>query len=171
MGTFTTHHACCQPRVNNIHRIADLLDGIIVVPGATFSVNEFIGPRTIANGFVPAPSIEDGEMVETGERPIEQHRRCSWLSARAIRGPRSARCGATDGRWRLGEESQEVSNSDDPAAFNDIRASADASAVNITATNASTTNTAVSLLLAMASSLIPETGTYVACSKNLLFVK
>ena len=65
MGTFTTHHACCQPRVNNIHRIADLLDGVIVVPGATFSVNEFIGPRTIANGFVPAPSIEDGEMVDT----------------------------------------------------------------------------------------------------------
>ncbi len=65
MGTFTTHHACCQPRVNNIHRIADLLDGVIVLPGATFSVNEFVGPRTLANGFVMAPSIEDGEMVDT----------------------------------------------------------------------------------------------------------
>jgi len=65
MGVFTTHHACCQPRVNNIHRIADLLDGIIVLPGATFSVNETIGPRSLANGFVMAPSIEDGEMVDT----------------------------------------------------------------------------------------------------------
>lgn len=65
MGVFTTRHACCQPRVNNIHRIADLLDGIIVLPGATFSVNETIGPRTLANGFVMAPSIEDGEMVDT----------------------------------------------------------------------------------------------------------
>jgi vancomycin resistance protein YoaR len=65
MGSFTTFHACCQPRVSNIHRIADLLDGIIVLPGETFSVNETIGPRSIANGFVMAPSIEDGEMVDT----------------------------------------------------------------------------------------------------------
>lgn len=65
IGSFTTFHACCQPRVNNIHRIADLLDGIIVLPGETFSVNETIGPRSIANGFVMAPSIEDGEMVDT----------------------------------------------------------------------------------------------------------
>jgi len=65
MGSFTTRHPCCQPRVNNIHRIADLLNGVIVMPGATFSVNEAVGPRTIAAGFVMAPSIEDGEMVET----------------------------------------------------------------------------------------------------------
>ena len=65
MGAFTTRHPCCQPRVNNIHRIADLLDGVIVLPGETFSVNEFVGPRTLAHGFVMAPSIEDGEMVET----------------------------------------------------------------------------------------------------------
>lgn len=65
MGSFTTRHPCCQPRVKNIHRIADLLDGVIVLPGATFSVNQFIGPRSIASGFVMAPSIEDGEMVET----------------------------------------------------------------------------------------------------------
>jgi vancomycin resistance protein YoaR len=65
MGSFTTRHPCCQPRVKNIHRIADLLDGVIVLPGATFSVNEAVGPRSIAGGFVMAPSIEDGEMVET----------------------------------------------------------------------------------------------------------
>ena len=65
LGSFTTRHPCCQPRVKNIHRIADLLDGVIVLPGATFSVNEAIGPRSLASGFVMAPSIEDGEMVET----------------------------------------------------------------------------------------------------------
>ncbi len=65
MGSFTTRHPCCQPRVKNIHRIADLLDGVIVLPGATFSVNDFVGPRSLASGFVMAPSIEDGEMVET----------------------------------------------------------------------------------------------------------
>ena len=65
MGTYTTRHACCQPRVQNIHHIADLLDGILVRPGETFSVNQLIGPRTIKNGFRPAPSIEDGDMVDT----------------------------------------------------------------------------------------------------------
>jgi vancomycin resistance protein YoaR len=65
MGTYTTRHACCQPRVQNIHHIADLLDGSFVRPGETFSVNQLIGPRTVKNGFLPAPSIEDGDMVET----------------------------------------------------------------------------------------------------------
>jgi vancomycin resistance protein YoaR len=65
MGTYTTRHACCQPRVQNIHHIADLLDGTFVRPGETFSVNQLIGPRTVKNGFRPAPSIEDGDMVDT----------------------------------------------------------------------------------------------------------
>jgi vancomycin resistance protein YoaR len=65
MGSYTTRHACCQPRVQNIHHIADLLDGTFVRPGETFSVNQLIGPRTIKNGFRPAPSIEDGDMVDT----------------------------------------------------------------------------------------------------------
>lgn len=65
VGAFTTRHACCQPRVNNIHRIADLVNGTIVPPGETFSLNELVGQRSLENGFVPAPSIEDGEMVDT----------------------------------------------------------------------------------------------------------
>lgn len=65
VGSFTTRHPCCQPRVENIHRIASLLDGLVVEPGQTVSVNEIVGPRTQKNGFVPAPSIEDGEMVDT----------------------------------------------------------------------------------------------------------
>ncbi len=65
VGSYTTRHVCCQPRVQNIHHIADLLDGTLVRPGDTFSVNQLVGPRTIKNGFVPAPSIEDGDMVDT----------------------------------------------------------------------------------------------------------
>lgn len=65
VGSFTTRHPCCQPRVDNIHRIATLLDGFVVEPGQTVSVNAIVGPRTQKNGFVPAPSIEDGEMVDT----------------------------------------------------------------------------------------------------------
>jgi vancomycin resistance protein YoaR len=65
VGSFTTRHPCCQPRVDNIHRIATLLDGLVVEPGQTASVNAIVGPRTQKNGFVLAPSIEDGEMVDT----------------------------------------------------------------------------------------------------------
>ena len=65
VGTYTTRHACCQPRVENIHHIADLLDGTLVRPGETFSVNQLVGPRTVKNGFRAAPSIEDGDMVDT----------------------------------------------------------------------------------------------------------
>jgi len=65
VGTYTTRHVCCQPRVENIHHIADLLDGTLVRPGDTFSVNQLVGPRTLKNGFRPAPTIEDGDMVDT----------------------------------------------------------------------------------------------------------
>jgi vancomycin resistance protein YoaR len=65
VSTFTTRHPCCEHRVENIHRIADLLNGLLVKPDETVSVNAVIGPRTTKNGFVPAPTIEEGEMVET----------------------------------------------------------------------------------------------------------
>jgi vancomycin resistance protein YoaR len=65
VSVFETRHPCCQPRVKNIHRIADLLHGTLVRPGETFSVNQAVGPRTAAKGFVAAPTIEEGEMVDT----------------------------------------------------------------------------------------------------------
>jgi len=37
----------------------------LVRPGDTFSVNQLVGPRTLKNGFRPAPTIEDGDMVDT----------------------------------------------------------------------------------------------------------
>jgi vancomycin resistance protein YoaR len=58
IGTFTTNHAAGEPRVQNIHRIADLIRGAVIAPGATFSVNDYVGRRTAANGFVPAPVID-----------------------------------------------------------------------------------------------------------------
>jgi vancomycin resistance protein YoaR len=60
VSTFTTHHPCCASRVTNIHTIANIVDGAIVMPGATFSLNKFVGQRDTARGFVEAPEIEDG---------------------------------------------------------------------------------------------------------------
>jgi vancomycin resistance protein YoaR len=58
IGTFTTNHAAGEPRVQNIHRISDLIRGVVIAPGTTFSVNDHVGRRTAANGFVPAPVID-----------------------------------------------------------------------------------------------------------------
>jgi hypothetical protein len=67
VGEFTTPHACCEPRVENIHRIADIVRGAYLVPGETMSLNEFVGPRTVENGFVSAGAIRQGHMIqETG---------------------------------------------------------------------------------------------------------
>jgi vancomycin resistance protein YoaR len=72
VARFETHHACCQKRVDNIHRIADLINGVVVAPGERFSVNDHVGPRTEARGFVLAPSIADGEMVDTPGGGVSQ---------------------------------------------------------------------------------------------------
>jgi hypothetical protein len=64
IGTFTTQHQCCAPRVTNIHRIAELVDGSIIAPGGVFSLNAASGRRTAENGFVSAPAIADGELVD-----------------------------------------------------------------------------------------------------------
>lgn len=64
IGTFTTYHPCCPPRVTNIHRIASLIDGTVVPAGGTFSLNDAAGERTRARGFVAAPAIVDGELED-----------------------------------------------------------------------------------------------------------
>jgi vancomycin resistance protein YoaR len=64
VGSFTTRHPSGQPRVANIHRIADLVRGQVIEPGKTFSVNNFVGRRTAARGFVSAPVIQEGLFVE-----------------------------------------------------------------------------------------------------------
>jgi vancomycin resistance protein YoaR len=64
VSTFTTYYQCCPPRVTNIHRIADLLDGSVVKPGEVFSVNGTVGERTPEKGFVIAPGITEGQIVD-----------------------------------------------------------------------------------------------------------
>ena len=63
VGEFTTPHDCCEARVQNIQRMADLVRGVYLVPGERLSLNEFIGPRTVENGFVAAGAIREGHLV------------------------------------------------------------------------------------------------------------
>ena len=64
VGSFTTNHACCESRVTNIHRIADLVRGVLIMPGERFSVNDYVGLRTRENGFVTAGIIAQGHFTE-----------------------------------------------------------------------------------------------------------
>jgi vancomycin resistance protein YoaR len=61
VSTFTTNHPAGQPRVRNIHRACDLVNGTIVEPGETFSLNNAVGPRTPERGFVLAPAFATDE--------------------------------------------------------------------------------------------------------------
>jgi putative cell wall-binding protein len=62
MSSFTTYHACCENRVTNIHIIADTLNGYILDPGATLSVNEYVGQRTEAKGYLRDGAIIGGKV-------------------------------------------------------------------------------------------------------------
>jgi len=60
ISEFTTFHACCAPRVTNIQLIADAVDGAMVLPGETWSLNDHVGQRTLAKGYVRAGAIISG---------------------------------------------------------------------------------------------------------------
>lgn len=64
LSTYTTDYAASnKPRVNNIHTLADALDGTLIPPGGVFSFNETIGPRTAEKGYQEANAIVNGKLV------------------------------------------------------------------------------------------------------------
>ncbi|WP_419944465.1 VanW family protein [Candidatus Poriferisodalis sp.] len=64
VATFTTGHACCESRVTNIQRFADLMRGVVVGPGRSLSLNGHVGRRTEAKGFVEGGFIEHGVVID-----------------------------------------------------------------------------------------------------------
>ncbi len=64
VSEFTTYYPCCAPRVTNIQRGVQVMDGTIVKPGGIFSLNKVLGKRTTARGFVVAPQIFNGRLED-----------------------------------------------------------------------------------------------------------
>ena len=62
IGESTTPHDCCRSRVTNIQLFADLMTGVIIKPGDTLSLNDFVGRRTAENGFVESGVIYFGRL-------------------------------------------------------------------------------------------------------------
>ena len=61
---FTTFHAPTGARNHNINKIADEVRGAVVPPGGEFSINDYVGKRTYADGYVDAGAIRNGNHVE-----------------------------------------------------------------------------------------------------------
>ena len=57
VSEFTTNYPAGQARVHNIQRAADVVNYSLVRPGETFSLNERLGPRDCARGWVEAPAF------------------------------------------------------------------------------------------------------------------
>ena len=56
----------------NIRRAAQLLDGTVIPSGGRFSMNKALGRRTVQRGFVPAPMISGGRLVNSVGGGISQ---------------------------------------------------------------------------------------------------
>jgi vancomycin resistance protein YoaR len=72
VSEFSTPYPAGEPRVTNIQRAAQLLDGTVLPAGETFSMNDALGERTTERGFVPAPMILGGQLVDSVGGGISQ---------------------------------------------------------------------------------------------------
>ncbi len=58
LTTFTTQMGTSSSnRIHNVHLMADFIDGTLIKPGATFSFNKVVGPRTADRGFLEGQQI------------------------------------------------------------------------------------------------------------------
>ncbi|MCW2837679.1 MAG: VanW family protein [Marmoricola sp.] len=60
VSTFTTNFPYADYRNINLPRAAELINGTVLRPGETFSLNGIVGERTEANGFTEGYVVSDG---------------------------------------------------------------------------------------------------------------
>lgn len=60
VSTFTTYFPYAEYRNINLSRAAELINGTLLEPGETFSLNGIVGERTEENGFTEGFIIKDG---------------------------------------------------------------------------------------------------------------
>ena len=60
----TSYGGSSAARVNNINLAVSKIDGVILMPGETFSYNGTVGERTYENGFKEAGAYSNGEVVQ-----------------------------------------------------------------------------------------------------------
>ncbi len=60
VSTFTTNFPYADYRNVNLPRAAELINGTLLRPGETFSLNDVVGERTAKNGFTEGYVVSDG---------------------------------------------------------------------------------------------------------------
>lgn len=64
VSEFTTYYPYAEYRNINIGRAAEIIDGTLLMPGDTFSLNDVVGERTRENGFTEGFIISNGIFAE-----------------------------------------------------------------------------------------------------------
>lgn len=64
LGSFHTE-AGSGTRVKNIQRAAELINGLVLMPGEEVSVEEMTAPYTLENGYVEGGAYENGQVVQS----------------------------------------------------------------------------------------------------------
>jgi vancomycin resistance protein YoaR len=64
MSSYKTYYSGTPDRITNLQLGVKALDGTLVAPGGTFSLNDAIGERTVERGFKSAPVIIGTEYAE-----------------------------------------------------------------------------------------------------------
>jgi len=64
LSGYTTAYSGTADRIHNLQLAVRLIDGALVPPGGTFSLNDRVGERTVERGFRVAPVIVGGEYEE-----------------------------------------------------------------------------------------------------------
>lgn len=65
LARFATAYDTAEDRAVNVELSASRINGMIIEPGDTFSYSSSVGTRTIANGYVVAPSFAGGRVVSS----------------------------------------------------------------------------------------------------------
>ena len=65
LASFSTVYNTAEDRAVNVELAAQRINGMIVQPGETFSFSNSIQSRTLANGYVVAPSFASGRVVSS----------------------------------------------------------------------------------------------------------
>lgn len=72
IGEFTTRFPHAAYRNTNLGRAAASVNGTVLLPGEIFSLNDTLGPRTAANGYVDGYVINGGRLVKEAGGGISQ---------------------------------------------------------------------------------------------------
>lgn len=65
LSSYSTTYDTTEDRAVNVELAAARINGMVVNPGEKFSFSNSIGTRTIANGYVVAPSFASGRVVSS----------------------------------------------------------------------------------------------------------